>query len=449
MLRRIVLAFALCCPVWVYGKIDLVTLPVRDQVQLTIYNPADLTLVTEQRTLTLKEGLNRLEFSWENTLIDPTSVQLEAPQHQQQVTLLEVTYPPNTQGSAIWTIESTVSGEIPVEISFFTSGIHWQSSYIGTLSPDEQLLQLHHFVRVNNRSGEDYGTAQTRLLLGEVKLLDEIATLARRQYPYGQPLEQPHQLRSSRAAPAPQAMEEMAALELDDLMSYSTAIQAKQVLKAQLSEYVLYTIEGTETIANQWGKRLQAFDIANIPVTALYRHDEQRYGASVQRLLRFSNDKAHQLGLNPLPEGEVMLFRQLPNQYLSFVGQTHSRYIPIEQKAEFDVGEAREVTVKPVLMQQQTENYIFDHQGNISGWDVIEQWQLQVYNGRDLPVQLELVRHTPHSDWTVQQIDIGTATYEVLDVNRFQYHLTLAPRSSATLQYQLSRAEGQRQQRRR
>ena len=57
-----------------HAKIDLVTLPDRDKTQLTIYNSADLTLVREQRTLTLKKGLNRLEFGWENTLIDPTSV---------------------------------------------------------------------------------------------------------------------------------------------------------------------------------------------------------------------------------------------------------------------------------------------------------------------------------------------------------------------------------------
>ncbi|MEN9848448.1 MAG: hypothetical protein RL368_1188, partial [Pseudomonadota bacterium] len=58
------------------AKIDLVTLPQRDRVQLTIYNATDLTFVREQRTLTLKAGINRLEFGWADTLIDPTSVQL-------------------------------------------------------------------------------------------------------------------------------------------------------------------------------------------------------------------------------------------------------------------------------------------------------------------------------------------------------------------------------------
>ncbi len=82
MLRKplhLLLTGLLVCSTAVEAKIDLVTLPARDKTQLTIYNSADLTLVREQRTLTLKKGLNRLEFGWENTLIDPTSVQLYAP----------------------------------------------------------------------------------------------------------------------------------------------------------------------------------------------------------------------------------------------------------------------------------------------------------------------------------------------------------------------------------
>jgi hypothetical protein len=38
------------------SAIELVTLPRRDELQLTIYNSADLTLVRERRNLTLKRG---------------------------------------------------------------------------------------------------------------------------------------------------------------------------------------------------------------------------------------------------------------------------------------------------------------------------------------------------------------------------------------------------------
>ncbi|NQV35071.1 MAG: hypothetical protein HQ515_20420, partial [Phycisphaeraceae bacterium] len=44
------------------SAIELVTLPTRDDVQITIYNEQDLTLVREQRKLTLKRGWNWLQF---------------------------------------------------------------------------------------------------------------------------------------------------------------------------------------------------------------------------------------------------------------------------------------------------------------------------------------------------------------------------------------------------
>ena len=72
-----------CCTV--QAKVDLVTLPEREGVQVTIYNSADLTLVRESRFLTLREGLNKLQFSWENTLIDPTSLSMIAKEQADKI----------------------------------------------------------------------------------------------------------------------------------------------------------------------------------------------------------------------------------------------------------------------------------------------------------------------------------------------------------------------------
>ncbi|MBT7066060.1 MAG: hypothetical protein HN919_07140, partial [Verrucomicrobia bacterium] len=54
-----------------FGAVDLVTLPRREATQLTIYNSEDITMVREHRLLTVKQGINRIQFSWANTLIDP------------------------------------------------------------------------------------------------------------------------------------------------------------------------------------------------------------------------------------------------------------------------------------------------------------------------------------------------------------------------------------------
>src|SRR6058998_1071054 len=112
------------------ARINVVTLPGRDSVQLTIYNSVDLTLVKETRTLTFRKGLNRLEFSWANTLIDPTSVEFRALTHPDEVDVLDVSFPPRVTNTLEWRINSEFASEVQVEIRYFTSGISWSSDYV-------------------------------------------------------------------------------------------------------------------------------------------------------------------------------------------------------------------------------------------------------------------------------------------------------------------------------
>jgi hypothetical protein len=248
------------------AKVDLVMLPSRDTVQLTIYNSADMTLVRESRALTLKQGKNALQFSWANTLIDPTSLEMLPKASAGEIEIAELVYPPRVQNLGLWNIESKLSGKVPVEITYLTSGLTWRAFYMGTLSPDEKAMRLQGYVRVTNNSGEDYENAQTRLIVGKVHILDEIAELARRQYPYGRPgeivVEERLAGRRELAKRTREALTELA------LVTAAPAAP-KEIKKEGLSEYFLYTIEGTETIPTGWSKRLQSFDISEVPVVNL------------------------------------------------------------------------------------------------------------------------------------------------------------------------------------
>ena len=152
------------------AKVDLVTLPNRESVQLTIYNSADLTLAREKRGLTLLEGMNELQFSWANTLIDPTSLEMLPQKNAGSIDIFDLTFPPRVRNLGLWSIKSGMSGKVPVEISYLTSGLSWRAFYLGTLSTDEKEMRLKGYVRVTNNSGEDYENAQVRLIVGKVHL---------------------------------------------------------------------------------------------------------------------------------------------------------------------------------------------------------------------------------------------------------------------------------------
>src|SRR5438105_1070012 len=188
MNRWIALGVLLLLHTMAEARINVVTLPGRDSVQLTIYNSVDLTLVRETRVLTFRKGVNRLEFSWANTLIDPTSVEFRALTHGDQVDVLDVSFPPRVTNTLEWRIHSETAGEVVCEIRYFTSGISWSADYMAEANKAEKLMTLAGYVRVNNNSGEDYENAQVRLVVGVIRLVEDIANLAKMGRPGGQPL---------------------------------------------------------------------------------------------------------------------------------------------------------------------------------------------------------------------------------------------------------------------
>src|SRR5271163_15924 len=111
-------------------NVDLSTVPKRDSVQLTIYNSEDLTLVRETRSVTFKKGLNPLQFSWANTLIDPTSVELKFLSNPEKLEVLDTTFPHDKPQMLYWNVQSDFDGEATIEIIYFTSGISWQADYL-------------------------------------------------------------------------------------------------------------------------------------------------------------------------------------------------------------------------------------------------------------------------------------------------------------------------------
>jgi hypothetical protein len=224
------------------SNVDLSTVPARDSVQLTIYNSEDLTLVRETRVVSFKKGINPLQFSWANTLIDPTSVRLRFVSHPEKLELLDTTFPHSKPQMLYWNVQSDTDGEATVEITYFTSGISWSADYVCIANPDETEMGFEGFVRVANNSGEEYENAQVRLVVGKINLVEKIAQLAQTTPEKVHLLEEP-MLKAKKAEVLVEAMDRGIAPGED-----KAAFQKpKQIIKEGLSEYFIYTIEGTET----------------------------------------------------------------------------------------------------------------------------------------------------------------------------------------------------------
>ena len=390
-------------------NVDLSTVPKRNSVQLTIYNSEDLTLVRETRTVTFKKGVNPLQFSWANTLIDPTSVELKFLTSADKLDVLDTTFPHDKPQQLFWNVQSEIDGEATIQITYFTSGITWSADYLLIADKDEKQLSFDGFVRVFNNSGEEYEDAQVRLVVGTINLVEKIAQLAHIAANEVMDLskDKADGLRLDAAKLAfspPSAVKAGAGVQ---------APEPKQIIKEGLSEYFIYTIEGTETIQNGWSKRMRSLDAAAVPFKIQYRYRPQEYGEQLVRMYLLTNNKDSKLGTSPLPDGVVRVFRDNGRDGLSYLTQQSVKYIPIGDKIELNLGPDPEVIFEWIKLRTHRSDIWFqvngvnvfhklDEQGfmaepnmTVVGWDDHEVYSQRVRNYTAKPIELEIRRTLP------------------------------------------------------
>lgn len=381
------------------AKIDLVTLPSRDETKITIYNSEDITLVDEKRFITFKKGRNEIQFSWAGTLIDPTSLAIEFLEQKAQFEVLDVSYPANTQNVLIWRVESKAETVAPIKISYFLSGVTWSADYAMVAAADEKTARLEGYVRVTNKSGEDFENTQVRLVVGTINLVEKIADLASRQ---GWE-EDKSKLAKGRAMREAVAMYDMVG-------AAAPAMRPPEIQKEGIGDYFLYTVEGRDDILTGWSKRLKSFSKADIPIEVIYKMDPRETGNAVMKYYRFHNKEESKLGEEPLPDGLWNVFieragmqifpadyaplkgREKTAQGLSFLQSVTYKYVPKGEKIDLTLGTDGLITVEERQMSLKRAAVDFDTHGYVIGYTETEEWELEVRNSKDETVPVELMR---------------------------------------------------------
>lgn len=149
----------------VYARIKLVTLPDRDDTTVRLDNPL-ATLVEEERILNLHKGINKVDFSWKGVYVDSDSIRLKIIQHPKKTTLINVSYPPNSQ-SLVWDIYSPRAQQEKVRISYLLANIDRLVSYEAITDKDEKKLDISSYMILRNFSGESLGPAKFQLDYGQ------------------------------------------------------------------------------------------------------------------------------------------------------------------------------------------------------------------------------------------------------------------------------------------
>jgi len=462
---RLFLLFAALSPLAATARnVDLATVPGRNTVQLTIYNSEDLTLVRETRVVTFKRGVNPLQFSWANTLIDPTSVELRFRQPRAGLDVLDTTFPHDKPQMLYWNVQSDADREATIEISYFTSGISWEADYLAVADPEEKALRLESFVRVRNHSGEDYENAQVRLVVGTINLVEKIAELAK--VPVGGVKEelgreQYRDLRqkAARRMMAPAAAPPPAPVAMAEAADMAAEMEApKDIIKEGLSEYFIYTIEGTETVPNGWAKRLRSFEADGVPMAVQYRYRPREYGEQLTRLYLLRNDTASRLGTTPLPDGTLRVFRANGREGLSYLATQRLKYAPIGDKIELNLGSDPAVVFELLKQKVRRDNLWFQIKGGnlyrklgedgvkleldsqVAGWDERTVFRQRVRNYTRKPIKVEIRRELPGD--IVFRSKLNPTLH---DFQTVQFEAEVAAAGKAELDYEIVARQGYNQ----
>lgn len=149
-----------------WARIKLITLPVRERVEMQLTHPS-ATLVEEERIVPLVQGANQVDFSWRNSRVDPHSILFRLVEGEGVAAqVLAVSYPPG-ENALVWDLWAEQAGTARVRIGYLIEGFEREYHYRATADHAEQQLRLQQFLRLRNQANEAFAEAHWKLGFGE------------------------------------------------------------------------------------------------------------------------------------------------------------------------------------------------------------------------------------------------------------------------------------------
>jgi len=323
----LLLGVALWLPSLAEARIKLITLPVRERVEIQLDHD-HATLVEEERIVPLVAGVNQIDFSWANTQIDPSTIVFRvlppAPgddhAHTPNVNVLSVTYPPG-ENALVWQVASEASTSVIVRISYLLGGLTKSFNYRAIAEHDESTLTLSQYIRVQNFAGEAYDDSEIFVGLGDTFLK-----------PIG-------------------------------------VNETKQMLV----------------------ERYEQLPVTKTYTADLHRFgwlDQAQFKLRVPMHYRLENTQDMGLGVAALPGGKVRIFQKDSpdsNATTAFLGEDFAAHTPVGNHADLFLGVAQDIVVKRTIESRNTDRVA----GNLYHRRVTLKYEIE--NFKDEAVTLNLV----------------------------------------------------------
>jgi len=342
-MRRLVFPLLVVCLSWVCArpvaaepKVTMTASVPRGALAITIYNPA-VSLIQEQRQLSLVKGLNEFRISWAGVNVTRDSVRLMLLDGAREVEIRDAVRPANDPNTVIWHLEAKRDGTYPISLSYYVGRFAWDADYVLTVDDQEKSVWLKVWADITNGTGEDYQDAKVRLVLGEVRLLSAgvaagapssaMPTLAQ-PTPPGAP-------GPSGPAGAPGYTAGYGAAEKEAPAPFA---------REGFADYTFYDLARPESLDSGETKRIILAASGGLALRKVYTFDPELFGSNVA--VRYWIENKKEYGLGPLPPGLVRVYRQDKDGGLSLLGEDVLSYVPVGETAKIYLGVTRNLIVE-------------------------------------------------------------------------------------------------------
>jgi len=140
------------------ARTKLVTMPQREYTRIDLKNPSQ-TIVEEERTVSLQQGTNQVEYAFSGVSVDINSIQFRPIRTPGQVRVINVNYPPG-ENALFWEVYSDKAGPGVFRISYLIANVHRSTAFEAVVAKDEKTLTLKGHTMVQNGSGEHFASAE-------------------------------------------------------------------------------------------------------------------------------------------------------------------------------------------------------------------------------------------------------------------------------------------------
>jgi len=219
--------------------------------------------------------------------------------------------------------------------------------------------------------------------------------------------------------------------------------------------------------------------VAEVPLECIYKLTDRDGGKQFTKYYRFKNLKLldeqgnekdlpamENLGLSPLPDGNVRLFSEYRNKDLAYVGGTTTKYVPIGDRVEVNVGRDSDITIVRRLKDRNITNVVarqykrrlddeFVWYYDLIDYDETFIYEEEIVSGKPVQVQAELERRfdanvvlwaddAQPDDWDSDEpgayVDLHqiAGRKERVDQNHVKYFLDLNPGEKRFVTYSVT-----------